>query len=165
VILPRRRLELLESGRDQGQHAAGQRPILRAGSVFGRAFRCAGVAELLGCEARRGEVRECLEALAEREIVVRPRPGREEEYVFRHALLREAAYALLTDEDRARGHRLAAEWLERTGEPDAASLAEYCERVGQPARAAGLRRRAATPEPTRDDEQAAPGASPHTASA
>ena len=64
-------------------------------------------------------------------------PG-EREYAFRHALLREAAYAMLTDADRALGHRLAGEWLEQRGESDALVLAEHFERGGEPARAAAL---------------------------
>ena len=46
----------------------------------------------------------------EREVLVRRGEGRfpgEHEYVFRHALVREAAYAMLTEDDRALGHRLA----------------------------------------------------------
>jgi hypothetical protein len=41
-------------------------------------------------------------------------PG-EREYVFRHGLLRDAAYATLTEGDRALGHRLAGDWLEAAG--------------------------------------------------
>ena len=33
-----------------------------------------------------------------------------------HALVRDAAYAMLTEKDRVLGHRLAAEWLEARGE-------------------------------------------------
>src|SRR5262249_20706911 len=64
-------------------------------------------------------------------------PG-ESEYVFRHALVREAAYAMLTEGDRKLGHQLAAEWLEKHGEPDAQSLAEHFERAGAPQRAVPL---------------------------
>jgi hypothetical protein len=46
----------------------------------------------------------------------------EEEYVFCDPLVREGAYALLTDADRALGHELAGEWLERMGEPDEAVI-------------------------------------------
>lgn len=44
--------------------------------------------------------------------------------MFRHALLRETAYALLTDDDRRLGHVLAGEWLEKQGEHDALVLAK-----------------------------------------
>ena len=60
----------------------------------------------------------------------------EEEYAFRHSLLREDAHAMLTDRDRVIGHRLAGEWLEQAGEQDPKVLAEHFERGGEPARAA-----------------------------
>ena len=62
-------------------------------------------------------------------------PG-EREYTFRHALVRDGAYALLTPEDRALGHRLAGVWLEQSGEPGAVVLAEHFERGDE--RASGL---------------------------
>jgi tetratricopeptide (TPR) repeat protein len=49
--------------------------------------------------------------------------------------VREAAYATLTEEDRALGHRLAGEWLERTASTDAATLAEHFQRGAVPQRA------------------------------
>jgi hypothetical protein len=74
-----------------------------------------------------------LALLKEREII-RPRddarfPG-EREHSFRHALLRDGAYALLTEADRALGHKLAGAWLEATGETDAMILAGHYERGG-----------------------------------
>jgi tetratricopeptide (TPR) repeat protein len=46
-------------------------------------------------------------------LAVEPRSrfADEVEYHFRHALVRDAAYAMLTDEDRTLGHALAADWL------------------------------------------------------
>jgi tetratricopeptide (TPR) repeat protein len=61
--------------------------------------------------------------------------GGEVEHVFRHALVRDAAYAMLTPDDRALGHRLAAAWLEDAGEPDPVRLAEHHERGAAPERA------------------------------
>jgi hypothetical protein len=69
----------------------------------------------------------------EREILVRRPESRfagEEELSFRHALLREGAYATLTEADRALGHRLAGEWLEARGEQDARALATHFEKGG-----------------------------------
>jgi tetratricopeptide (TPR) repeat protein len=88
------------------------RRFLRAASVFGETFWVGGVCGLLG----EGEesVREILPWLAERELVVRHVESRfagDDEYAFRHALLREGAYATLVAKDRALGHRLAARWL------------------------------------------------------
>ncbi|HUS32797.1 MAG TPA: hypothetical protein VMZ53_30055, partial [Kofleriaceae bacterium] len=60
----------------------------------------------------------------------------DDEYQFRHAIVREAAYAMLTDADRKLGHRLAGDWLQYTGETEALTLAEHFERGGEPARAA-----------------------------
>jgi tetratricopeptide (TPR) repeat protein len=57
------------------------------------------------------------------------------EYVFRQAIVREAAYATLTEADRALGHQLAAAWLERVGEGEAMVLAEHLERGGHPEQA------------------------------
>ena len=108
------------------------RRLLRAASVFGEVFWAGGVAALLG-EACATGVASALATLAEREFLVRRRDSRfpgEEELAFRHALLREGAYAMLTDEDRTLGHRLAGAWLEARGEPDARALAEHFEKGG-----------------------------------
>ena len=66
--------------------------------------------------------------------VAEPRGGGDVELTFAHALVREAAYAMLTDEDRALGHRLAGEWLEQKGSSDAMVLAEHFRRGDEPAR-------------------------------
>jgi tetratricopeptide (TPR) repeat protein len=100
--------------------APGARRVLRAASVYGRTFTAEGV------EALSGElpVRPWLAELAAQEVLSR-REGIGEGFAFRHALLREAAYSTLTDEDRALGHRLAGRWLESQGERDARVLAEH----------------------------------------
>jgi hypothetical protein len=76
-----------------------------------------------------------LSELCTRELVTRQPstklPGREQ-YAFRHSLLREAAYRMLTPEDRALGHRLAAEWLTDIGESNALLLAEHWDKVARP---------------------------------
>jgi tetratricopeptide (TPR) repeat protein len=139
--------------------------VLRAASVFGERFWRGGVAALLG--PRFGGLRELLDDLGAREVITRRAtatlPG-ETEYVFRHALVREAAYAMLTDEDRKLGHRLAGEWLERAAAVstdtivaradrhapapqgpviEAVALAEHFALGGEPARAVTWYRRAA----------------------
>ncbi|WP_437314316.1 protein kinase domain-containing protein [Sorangium sp. So ce385] len=118
---------------------AGERRVLRAASVFGEVCWEGGVAALSGDATQAAEVRERLAALVEREILVRRQESRlpgEPELAFRHALLRDGAYAMLTDADRTLGHRLAGEWLERHGEGDALVLAEHFERGGERPRAA-----------------------------
>ena len=51
---------------------------------------------------------------------------------------------MLTDEDRALGHALAGDWLERSGHDAPLLLADHCERAGLPARALPHIVRAAT---------------------
>jgi tetratricopeptide (TPR) repeat protein len=113
---------------------AEARRVLRAASVFGQVFWRGGLAALLG-GAQTGALVDWLSELAERELVERRGEGRfpgEQEFVFRHALVREAAYAMLTPEDLALGHHLAGEWLESAGEHDATTLAEHFDKGGEP---------------------------------
>jgi len=121
------------------------RRILRAASVFGQVFWASGVKALLGGDAQTGQLSEWLDLLGDQEFVS-AREGRrsgERELAFRHGLVREAAYAMLTDADRILGHRLAGDWLERAGEADAMVLAEHFERGGLGERAVEWYRRAA----------------------
>ena len=115
---------------------------LRAASVFGDRFWASGVAALLGGERHEGEARRMLASLAARELVA-PVGSSESEFVFCHTLVREAAYAMLTDADRALGHHLAGDFLEQRDHPDAMALAEHFRRGADPARAVRWFRRAA----------------------
>jgi tetratricopeptide (TPR) repeat protein len=104
---------------------AGARQMLRAASVFGERFWRSGVLALVGGDA--AGVDAWLEALVASEVLQRRRESRfpaEPEYVFRHALLRDAAYSSLTDADRRAAHREAGSWLETHGE-DPYVLAEH----------------------------------------
>ena len=114
------------------------RRILRAASVFGEVFWTGALAQLLGLAPRAAGMRQRLEELANKELLVKHKQSRfpdEEEYAFRHALLREGAYIMLTNEDRVLGHRLAGEWLEQHGEQDPLALAEHFEHGKEGARA------------------------------
>jgi len=114
------------------------RRVLRAASVFGQVFWRSGVMSLLGGDSQGAALDEWLSELVERETITRRTeskfPG-EEELIFRHALVRDAAYAMLTEDDTRVGHALAGEWLEHVGESDATTMAEHFERGGEPARA------------------------------
>ncbi|WP_437316637.1 serine/threonine-protein kinase [Sorangium sp. So ce385] len=126
--------------------APEERRVLRAASVLGQVFWRGAALALLGGEERAPALDAWLSGLAAREwIARRPAPSLngEIEYAFRHALVREAAYDMLTDEDRALGHRLAGGWLEAAGEHDASVLAEHFERGGELGRAAACYVRAA----------------------
>jgi hypothetical protein len=125
---------------------AEARRVLRAASVLGDVFWAGGIKKLVG-EAPVAEVDQQLDELVAREVVRRRDRSRfedETEHVFRHSLMRETAYAMLTDRDRALGHRLAGEWLEQAGERDALVLAEHYERGQDRSRAVTCYRRAAT---------------------
>ena len=122
------------------------RRTLRAAAVFGQVFWDDGVDRLLGGPRRGINVADWLSNLAGQELISARSeskfPGRRE-YTFRHALVREAAYEMLTEQDRALGHRLAGVWLGDAGESDAIVLAEHLDRGGEPAKAVGWYRRAA----------------------
>ncbi|AUX45570.1 uncharacterized protein SOCE26_070640 [Sorangium cellulosum] len=121
------------------------RRVLRAASIFGEASWPGGVAALLGGADRAAHVERRMLGLVEREVLVRRPESRfsaEVELAFRHTLLREGAYAMLTDEDRALGHGVAGEWLERAGERDPKLLATHFDRGGVGARAAAYYLRA-----------------------
>lgn len=120
------------------------RRALRAASIFGAACWRSGVRALLGETGARTE--DVFSILFERELLVRSETRRfagEDEYAFRHELIREAAYSMLTERDRRLGHKLAAEWLERTGEMDPAVLARHFEQGGEGERAAHYHAQAA----------------------
>jgi tetratricopeptide (TPR) repeat protein len=122
------------------------RRLLRAGSLFGGRFWRGAVASLLGLAADAPRLNEQLAELERREWVTRRFEStfcNEAEYVFRHGLIREVAYGMLTEEDRALGHRLAGVWLEQAGEVDAMVLAEHFDQGGEPAQAARWYRTAA----------------------
>ncbi|MCG8416383.1 MAG: protein kinase [Proteobacteria bacterium] len=106
------------------------RRVLRAASVFGQRFWLGAVQVLVGddCAAEAW-----LYDLVQDEMLnVSPqsRFAGEVEYSFRHSLIRDGAYSMLTDDDRQLGHRLAGEWLEGAGETDGQFIAQHFERGG-----------------------------------
>jgi len=106
------------------------RRVLRAASVFGETFWEGGVEALLGA----GEAAAWLAELVERDVVaieeVRRFPA-EAQLRFRHPLVRDAAYEMLTEGDRVAGHWLAGHWLEQAGEADLKILSDHFERCGR----------------------------------
>jgi DNA-binding SARP family transcriptional activator/predicted ATPase len=111
-----------------GRLDAGERATLQRAAVVGREFSRGAVAALappdlavdahLLALARRGFVR----PLAE------PLPG-DDAYRFHHVLLRDAAYATLTKEQRADLHEKVAAWLDRDGPGDDAIVGYHLEQV------------------------------------
>jgi serine/threonine protein kinase len=112
------------------------RRVLRAASVFGESSWIGGIHALLGAGGH--EIDIALHRLAGEEILEARRDSRfpgEREVRFRHALMRDAAYGLLTADDRADGHTAAAHYLEARGEPDPLVLAEHFHQGGEATRA------------------------------
>jgi hypothetical protein len=134
--LPETVLALVQSRLERLEPRA--RRIVRAASVFGEVFWRGGLASLLGAEHAAGDLDEWLKTLADREVLTPAPESRfpgDVEFVFRHGLLREAAYAMLTEADKTTGHGLAGEWLERAGEKEALMMAEHFERGAERKRA------------------------------
>jgi hypothetical protein len=107
------------------------RQVLRGASVYGASFRIDGVEALVRATLTREDVAGCLATLVEHEIL-EPSSGDREQWSFRHGLMRDAAYALFTSEDRARAHLLAASHLTEAGD-DSAVIAAHFELGGSPA--------------------------------
>lgn len=138
-----------------------ERMLLERGAVEGDIFHLESVAASLGmrtpAELASPGLDRALDALIRRDFVApvaggglggRPAVG------FRHRLIREAAYAMLTRADRARLHEQHADWLGQLTPPDLAGPAapaahleqahEHLMAIGDPGhRAAGLAARAA----------------------
>jgi eukaryotic-like serine/threonine-protein kinase len=110
------------------------RRILRAASIFGLEFTRGGIHALLVSEDGPEKwLDPWLETLIQREVIARAERHRfsnDPTFSFRHDLVHESIYATLTDEDRQRGHLLAARWLEANHERDAAVLGSHFERGG-----------------------------------
>ncbi|HEX3480951.1 MAG TPA: protein kinase, partial [Kofleriaceae bacterium] len=128
-----------------GRLSPSARQVLRAASIFGETFWRGGVQLLLGQPVTDGTDPDLAE-LTGAEMIQRSIGSRfpgESEYRFHHALIREAAYGLLTSENRQQGHALAGRYLESVGEHDPLVLAEHYQRSGDAERALGFLIRAA----------------------
>ncbi|MCE9579640.1 MAG: protein kinase [Deltaproteobacteria bacterium] len=114
--------------------AARERLVLRAASVFGLVFWQGGVRALIEANGDAAlALDEALTRLVQLEVLVeRPssRYREEREFAFRHMLIREGAYAMLTEPDRVTGHRDAARWLEQMHGTDAVVVAEHYLQAG-----------------------------------
>src|SRR5712664_36546 len=88
-----------------------ERRVLQLGSVFGRSFRAAGVAQLESGLA--SQIRELCENLVDRDLI---RPAEGDHYSFRHILIQEVAYSTLPRSERSRLHAEAGRWVEAASE-------------------------------------------------
>ena len=116
------------------------RQVLRAAAVFGQSFWTGGVEALLDRPAAMD-----LSELQHAEIITRQNESRiagHDEWIFRQALVRDAAYASILDEDRAAMHLDAGAWLESVGDVDVGLIARHADAGGDLPRAAVLYARA-----------------------
>jgi tetratricopeptide (TPR) repeat protein len=112
------------------------REVLRAAAIFGQSFWKGGVEALLD---RRIDLD--LAELTQSEIVTKQPESRiagHEEWIFRQALVRDAAYASILEEDRGAMHLAAGAWLESVGDVDAGLIARHADAGGDLPRAALL---------------------------
>jgi class 3 adenylate cyclase/tetratricopeptide (TPR) repeat protein len=124
-----------------------ERVALQRASVVGRTFWDDAVEALLAHRtdptAAITPASTALEAARRHELVRTRTPssfGGCNEYLFKHALLRDVAYDTVLLRDRERLHGLAAEWMQRRAgdrlEEYAGQIAEHLERAGRPDEAA-----------------------------
>jgi serine/threonine protein kinase/tetratricopeptide (TPR) repeat protein len=116
------------------------RQVLRAAAVFGQSFWTGGVEALLGAIAGAD-----LAELTMAEVITRQGESRiagQDEWLFRQALVRDAAYASILEEDRTAMHLAAGAWLESVGDVDVGLIAHHADAGGDLPRAAALYARA-----------------------
>jgi tetratricopeptide (TPR) repeat protein len=102
------------------QRGALEKRVLRAASIFGVAFTGGGVAHLLP-DLTRATLDAALDALAAAELLDAHASG----WRFAQETIREAAYAMLTPEDRLTGHARAADWLRAQAPGSSWEIAEH----------------------------------------
>lgn len=98
--------------------SAEERRTIQLGSVFGRAFRLAGIHAL---QPDLAHLEEVADRLIDKDLI---RPGAGDSFTFRHILFREVAYQTLTRAERGRLHAAAAEWVEGLAADREDALAE-----------------------------------------
>jgi predicted ATPase len=87
--------------------------VLRAASLYGDRFEFEAVLALMGLRGRRS-LETALSALIDADLIRRVGEVGGS-YAFRHRLVREAAFSMLTPADRALGTSRARQWLEEAG--------------------------------------------------
>jgi class 3 adenylate cyclase/tetratricopeptide (TPR) repeat protein len=96
-----------------------EKQLLQHAAVLGKVFWLGAVTAVGNRD--RGEAEERLHALERKEFVRRERRssvGDEDEYAFRHLLVRDVAYGQIPRGERAELHERAAAWLDRLGRPE-----------------------------------------------
>jgi class 3 adenylate cyclase/tetratricopeptide (TPR) repeat protein len=98
---------------------AEEKRLLQEAAVVGKVFWSGAIAELAGLD--RTSVGQALHSLARKELVRperRSAVGGEEEFAFRHVLVRDVAYGQIPRAARAEKHARVATWIEELGRSD-----------------------------------------------
>jgi class 3 adenylate cyclase/tetratricopeptide (TPR) repeat protein len=117
-----------------------EKALLQNAAVIGKIFWLGAASEISALE--RATAEQGLHNLERKEFIQRQRRasvGGENEYAFRHLVVRDVAYSQIPRSRRAEKHQLAAEWIERLGRPEdhAEMLAHHYASALELARAAG----------------------------
>ncbi|MDQ2982652.1 MAG: AAA family ATPase [Actinomycetota bacterium] len=120
--------------------SGAEKALLQDAAVVGKVFWLGAVSSIGGMA--RWDAEEALHGLERKEFVQRARQssvGGDDEYSFRHLLVRDVAYGQIPRAARADKHREAAGWIEALGRPDehAEMLAHHYLSALEYARAAG----------------------------
>jgi class 3 adenylate cyclase/tetratricopeptide (TPR) repeat protein len=98
---------------------SSEKRVLQTASVVGKVFWAGAVAKVDGVE--RSAVEDGLRSLERLELVGRARRtsvAGDEEYAFRHVLIRDVAYGEIPRPIRAQRHAKAAAWIDALGRPE-----------------------------------------------
>jgi class 3 adenylate cyclase/tetratricopeptide (TPR) repeat protein len=96
----------------------GEKALLQDAAVVGKVFWSGALGALAGGDAPEAS---SLHALERKGFVRRERRSSvegDEEYAFRHVLVRDVAYGQIPRAERAEKHRIVAEWIESLGRPE-----------------------------------------------
>ena len=115
---------------------ASAKRVVQAAACIGREFG-AGLLEA-ALAMSKAELDTTLKQLQAAELIFRHGGGEEARYIFKHALVQDAAYASLLTAARRNLHERLASAMEKTDNPDPLELARHFHAAGSNARAAGL---------------------------
>jgi hypothetical protein len=117
----------------------GEQAVLKVASVVGSTFSLATLDAVHPDPRDRGSLRDHLEALVSRRLVVRVDGDGQDAFAFAKPVVHEAAYDRMLFAQRRQLHRAVAEWLERVHAANLdvhfATLARHWRAADEPARA------------------------------
>ncbi|MCP4327854.1 MAG: AAA family ATPase [Alphaproteobacteria bacterium] len=112
------------------------RQVIQAAACIGREFDAGLLSAAVAMDS--DSLDDALDQLVEAQLIFRRTGVAEERYIFKHALVQDAAYASLLKSSRQPLHARLARALEETRDPDALELARHHFAAGAYERSAGL---------------------------